>query len=57
MMIYVPDGNPNDATTGIFVSDERNADDPRIIVAEQYEVMMDASTDQVTLRLQRWRHS
>jgi lipopolysaccharide export system permease protein len=53
MMIYVPDGNPNDATTGIFVSDERNADDPRIIVAEQYEVIMDASTDQVTLRLQR----
>ncbi|TKB58962.1 MAG: LPS export ABC transporter permease LptF [Nitrospira sp.] len=52
MMIYVPDGNPGDATTGIFVSDERNADDPRIIVAQQYEVIVDASTDQVALRLQ-----
>ena len=52
MMIYVPDGNPGEATTGIFVSDERNADDPRIIVAQQYEVIMDASTNQVALRLQ-----
>jgi lipopolysaccharide export system permease protein len=39
--------------TGIFISDERNADDPRIIVAQQYEVIMDASSDQVALRLQR----
>jgi lipopolysaccharide export system permease protein len=52
MMIYVPDQNPGQATTGIFVSDERNAHDPRIIVAQQYEVIMDASTDQVALRLQ-----
>jgi lipopolysaccharide export system permease protein len=52
MMIYVPDGSPEQATTGIFVSDERNADNPRIIVAQQYEVIMDASTDQVALRLQ-----
>ena len=57
MMIYVPDGNPEQATTGIFVSDERNADDPRIIVAQQYEVLMDASTNQVALRLQRRSHS
>jgi lipopolysaccharide export system permease protein len=50
--IYVPDGKPEQATTGIFISDERNAEDPRIIVAQQYEVIMDASTDQVALRLQ-----
>jgi lipopolysaccharide export system permease protein len=53
IMIYVPDGNLEQATTGIFVSDERNADDPRIIVAQQFEVIMDASTDQIALRLQR----
>jgi lipopolysaccharide export system permease protein len=52
VMIYVPDGRPEQATTGIFISDERNAEDPRIIVAQQYEVIMDASTDQVALRLQ-----
>jgi len=52
MMIYVPDGNPEQPTPGIFVSDERNADEPRIIVAQQYEVIMDTSTDQVALRLQ-----
>jgi len=51
MMIYVPDGSPGQAATGIFVSDERNADDPRIIVAQQYEVLMDVSTNQVALRL------
>jgi lipopolysaccharide export system permease protein len=51
MMIYVPDGDPTQATTGIFVSDERNPDDPRIIVAQQFEVFMDASTNQVALRL------
>jgi len=50
--IYVPDGKPEQATTGIFISDERNAEDPRIIVAQQYEVIMDASTNQVALRLQ-----
>jgi lipopolysaccharide export system permease protein len=52
MTIYVPDGDPEQATTGIFVSDERNAEDPRIIVAQQYQVLMDASTNQVALRLQ-----
>ena len=50
--IYVPDGDPGPTTPGIFVSDERNADDPRIIVAQQYEVLTDASTNQVALRLQ-----
>jgi lipopolysaccharide export system permease protein len=52
VMIYVPDGDPGQAPTGIFVSDERNADEPRIIVAQQYEVIMDASTDHISLRLQ-----
>ncbi|MDH4186102.1 MAG: LPS export ABC transporter permease LptF [Nitrospira sp.] len=51
MMIYVPDGSRGDATTGIFVSDERNPDNPRIIIAQHYEVLMDASSNQVSLRL------
>ena len=53
MTIYVPDGDPGQATTGVFIYDERNAEDPRIIVAQQYEVLMDASTNQVALRLQQ----
>ncbi|MDP1946296.1 MAG: LPS export ABC transporter permease LptF [Nitrospirota bacterium] len=52
MMIYVPDGAPKQATTGIFVSDERNPDNPRIIVAQQYEVLIDTANNQVALRLQ-----
>ncbi len=53
LTIYVPDGTPGQATTGIFISDARNADNPRIIVAQQYEVLMDASTNQVALHLQQ----
>jgi lipopolysaccharide export system permease protein len=49
--IYLPDRDSGQATPGIFVSDERKADDPRIIVAQQFEVLMDTSTDQVALRL------
>ena len=52
VMIYAPDVNPEQVTTSIFISDERNADDPRIIVAQQYQVIMDTSTNQVVLRLQ-----
>ncbi|MEY4706002.1 MAG: hypothetical protein RL042_2207 [Nitrospirota bacterium] len=52
LMLYVPDGDPGQATPGIFISDERNPDNPRIIVAQQYEVLMDTSTNQVALRLQ-----
>jgi lipopolysaccharide export system permease protein len=44
--------SPEQPTTGIFVSDERNADTPRVIVAQQYEVLMDPSANQVALRLQ-----
>src|SRR5262245_50731809 len=51
MMIYVPDGDPQQATPGIFISDERNADDPRIIVAQQFEILMDTFNNEVALRL------
>lgn len=52
MTIYVPDEAHGQGASGIFVSDERNADDPRIIVASRYEVLMDTSNSQVALRLQ-----
>jgi lipopolysaccharide export system permease protein len=52
MTIYVPDGTPEHPTAGIFISDERNDDEPRIIVAQQYEVFMDTAANQVALRLQ-----
>jgi lipopolysaccharide export system permease protein len=52
MMIYVSDLGEEEEATGIFVSDERNADDPRLIVAQQYRVFIDTSTNQVALRLQ-----
>jgi lipopolysaccharide export system permease protein len=52
MMIYVSDQGEEPSASGIFISDERNADDPRIIVAQKYQVLIDASTDQVALRLQ-----
>jgi lipopolysaccharide export system permease protein len=51
MMIYVQDNAQGRAAKGIFVSDERTADEPRIIVAEQYQVLMDQANDQVALRL------
>lgn len=52
MMIYVSDEGPEPSAAGIFISDERNAKDPRIIVAQHYRVLIDSSTDQVALRLQ-----
>lgn len=52
MMIYVSDLGERRESTGIFISDERNAEDPRIIVAQQYRVFIDNSTNQVALRLQ-----
>ena len=51
MMIYVSDGGNGQLTKGIFVSDERTAEEPRVIVAEQYQVLMDSANDQVALRL------
>ena len=52
MMIYVSDTNVGRESGGIFIADERNDDNSRIIVAQRYRVLIDPSTDQVALRLQ-----
>jgi lipopolysaccharide export system permease protein len=52
MMIFVSDSGDDDGPAGLFISDERNAEDPRIIVARQYQVLIDSLADQVALRLQ-----
>lgn len=49
--IYLPDGQGGSPASGIFVSDERVRGEPRIIVADGYEVLMDPEHDQVALRL------
>jgi lipopolysaccharide export system permease protein len=51
VMIYVSDLGEDQSATGIFVSDERNADDPRVIVARQYQVLIELASNQVALRL------
>lgn len=51
MTIYVQDSGRGQDAKGIFVSDERNAEEPRVIVAERYHVLMDPANDQVALRL------
>jgi lipopolysaccharide export system permease protein len=51
MVIYVPESQDGRGAKGIFVSDERNAQDPRVIVAQQYLVMTDPASSQVALRL------
>lgn len=51
MVIYVPDAGAGEDSTGIFVSDSRNPQDPRVIVARQYFVMTDPKTSQVALQL------
>jgi lipopolysaccharide export system permease protein len=50
MTIYVSEKG-DQSTGGIFISDERNAEDPRIIIAQAYHVLIDSSTEQVALRL------
>jgi lipopolysaccharide export system permease protein len=50
MTIYVSEKG-DETSGGIFISDERNPEDPRIIVAHGYHVLIDSSTDQVALRL------
>jgi lipopolysaccharide export system permease protein len=50
MTIYVSEKG-DESTGSIFISDGRNQDDPRIIVAHSYHVLIDSSTDQVALRL------
>lgn len=52
MMIYVPEGEQGRPAPGIFISDERVPNEPRIIVAEQYHIFMDSEHDQVALRLE-----
>ncbi len=51
MMVYVPAPVGTQPAEGIFVSDERNADDPRIVVARGYSVLSDPSSQQLALRL------
>lgn len=51
MVIYVPDSANGQPAQGIFISDERAAEEPRVIVAEQYQVLMDTAHDQIALRL------
>jgi lipopolysaccharide export system permease protein len=51
MMIYVPEGPKGQSAPGIFVSDERVPKEPRVIVAEGYQVLMDSPNNQVALRL------
>ncbi len=51
MVIYVPESSGGKPAKGIFVSDERSDKDPRLIVAEEYQVFMDQTNNQVALRL------
>ena len=51
VVIYILDDQSGQSAAGIFVSDERVPDEPRIIVAEGYQVLMDAEHEQVALRL------
>ncbi len=52
MTIFVPEKEADGGRSGIFVSDSRNPDEPRIIVAREYLVLTDRRTNQVALRLQ-----
>jgi lipopolysaccharide export system permease protein len=53
MTIYVSDkGDKEESSSGsIFISDGRNPHDPRVIVAQDYQVLIDTTSDQVALRL------
>lgn len=51
MMIYVPESEPGHPPEGIFISDERLPNEPRVIVAQQYHVFMDSEHEHVALRL------
>jgi lipopolysaccharide export system permease protein len=52
MTIFIPEKEADSDGSGIFVSDSRNPDEPRIIVAREYVVLTDRHTNQVALRLQ-----
>jgi lipopolysaccharide export system permease protein len=51
-VIFVSDVQEPDTTPSIFISDERNVEDPRIVVAAQYQVLTEPSNNHVALRLQ-----
>jgi lipopolysaccharide export system permease protein len=51
LMIFVPDSGDGGAAKGIFISDERDSETPRVIVAERYEVVLDPAHDLVSLHL------
>jgi lipopolysaccharide export system permease protein len=50
MTIYVSEKG-DEPSGSIFISDERNPQDPRIIIAHGYHVLIDTTSDQVALRL------
>lgn len=51
MVMYVSDRPGNDHARGIFISDERNPADTRIIVASHYALLSDSGSNQIGLRL------
>ncbi|MFO0773758.1 MAG: LPS export ABC transporter permease LptF [Nitrospiraceae bacterium] len=51
MMVYVPAGKSDQPPEGIFVSDERSGDEPRIVVARSYSILTDPVTHNLSLRL------
>ncbi len=50
MVVYVHEGSETEAR-GIFISDERNPADPRIIVANRFAMLSESGGGQVGLRL------
>lgn len=51
MVVYVSDSREGPQAHGIFISDERNSDEARIIVASNYTVLKESGSNQVGLRL------
>ncbi len=51
MVIFVPEARTVKGHHGVFVSDERNGDEPRVIAAQDYQVLTDPEGNHVTLRL------
>ena len=51
MVIYVHEAAAADQARGIFISDERNPADPKVIVAGEYMMLNETGSGQVGLRL------
>lgn len=51
MVIYVHEAAEADQARGIFISDERNPADPKVIVAGEYMMLNETGSGQVGLRL------